>query len=64
MARRKRRLLILATPAHGMVPLPGERRDDCAHYSGCLMALARAWPSEEEGSCSTRCEDYMRRSGQ
>lgn len=64
MARRKRRLLILATPAHGMVPLPGERRDDCAHYSACLRVLALKHPHAEDGSCSTRCEDYMRRSGQ
>lgn len=58
MARRKRRLLILATPAHGMVPLPGERRDDCAHYSACLRVLALEHPHAEDGSCSPKCVTY------
>ena len=54
----RRPLLILANPPAGMVPLPGERRDDCARYSACLMRLARAYPQAEEGSCSTACREY------
>lgn len=63
MARplKRRALPIVEEPSVGMVPLPGDRRDDCAHYSGCLTVLAKEHPHAEDGRCSLRCDAYVLR---